>query len=296
MIREFIGDISFSAWSIGAFWVSLVILAGLETLIPQGSGTNRELRWPTNFTLGAINMGLTPLIPVSAVVAAQWAEGNGVGLLNTLKLADPWWWVVVPAATLLIRSLSGYLAHVALHKIPLLWRIHRVHHFDMAIDISTGLRSHPAEFVFAFAVAVSVSVAFGLDPATLIAYETIDLVFSLFTHANIRLPGWLDALLRPIFTTPRWHLVHHSSYQPQTDSNYGTVFSFWDRLFGTYGELGEHGADEFEMGLREVRDSRASSLLWQLKSPALQVGGLRSTPSIKSSDGSKITSQRSNVR
>lgn len=289
MVWEVIRDISF--WGIGAFWVSLALLAGLEMLIPQTPGANRELRWPTNFTLGAINMGLTPLIPVSAVVAAQWAAGNDVGLLNALRLADPWWWVIVPTATLLIRSLSGYLAHVALHKIPLLWRIHRVHHFDVAIDVSTGLRSHPAEFVFALAVAVSVSVAFGLDPATLIAYESIDLVFSVFTHANIRLPGWLDASLRPIFATPRWHMVHHSTYQPETDSNFGTVFSFWDRLFGTYRELGEQRADDFEIGLREIRDSRASNLLWQLKSPALQVGVLRSTPSVKRSDGSKITSQ-----
>ena len=87
-----------------------------------------------------------------------------IGLLNMLKLPDPWWWLVAPAATVLIRSFSSYLMHVALHKIPMLWRVHRVHHFDMAIDISTGLRSHPAEFVLALSVAVTASVAFGLDP------------------------------------------------------------------------------------------------------------------------------------
>ncbi len=286
MVWDFVREISASAWGIGIFWASLAVLAGLEALIPQGPAADRDLRWPTNFTLGAFNMAALPLIPVSAVVAAQWAEGNGIGLLNVLKLPDPWWWLVVPAATVLIRSLSSYLMHVALHKIPMLWRVHRVHHFDMAIDISTGLRSHPAEFVLALLVAVTVSVAFGLDPGTLIAYEITDLVFSLFSHANIRLPTWLDALLRPVFVTPRWHLVHHSSYQPQTDSNYGTVFSFWDRMFGTYGEFDERGAGEFEIGLREVRDRRASSLWWQLKSPVLQVESEQSTQPVKRMDES----------
>jgi sterol desaturase/sphingolipid hydroxylase (fatty acid hydroxylase superfamily) len=271
MVWDFVREMSASAWGIGIFWVSLAILAGLEALIPQGPAANRDVRWPTNFTLGAFNMAALPLIPVSAVFAAQWAADNGIGILNILKLSDLWWWAIVPAATVLIRSLSSYLMHVALHKIPTLWRIHRVHHFDMAIDISTGLRSHPAEFVLALLVAVTVSVAFGLDAGTLIAYEITDLVFSLFSHANVRLPARLDGLLRPVFVTPRWHLVHHSSYQPQTDSNYGTVFSFWDRLFGTYGELDDHDARAFEIGLREVRDRRASNLWWQLKSPVLQV-------------------------
>lgn len=273
MIWDFVRELSPSAWSIVLFWLLLVVLAGLEALIPQWPATYRDIRWPTNFTLGAINLALIPLVPVSAVVAAQWAADNRIGLLNVVNLPGLWWWVVVPPATVVVRSLSGYFSHIALHKVPLLWRIHRVHHFDMAMDISTGLRSHPAEFVFALLVGVTVSVAFGLHPGTLIAYEAIDLLFSLFSHANIRLPPRLGAMLRPIFVTPQWHLVHHSSYQPQTDSNYGTVFSFWDRLFGTYGEMEEHRAGEFETGLREVRDGRTSSLWWQLKSPMLQIDG-----------------------
>jgi sterol desaturase/sphingolipid hydroxylase (fatty acid hydroxylase superfamily) len=277
MVWDFVRDISPSVWGVVAFWLLLVVLAGLEVLIPQWPATYRDIRWPTNLTLGAINLALVPLVPVSAVVAAQWAADNRIGLLNVIDVPGPWWWVVVPLATVLVRSLSGYLMHVVLHKIPLLWRIHRVHHFDTAIDISTGLRSHPAEFVVALLVGVGVAVAFGLHPGTLMAYESIDLMFALFSHANIRLPPRLGAWLQPIFVTPQWHLVHHSSYQPQTDSNYGTVFSFWDRLFGTHGEMEAHRAGEFEMGLGEVRDGRTSSLWWQLKSPMIQVKRQQST-------------------
>ena len=271
MVWDFVREISLSTLGIVGFWVLLVILAGLEALIPQWPATYRDLRWPTNFTLGAINLALVPLVPVSAVVAAQWAAEKRFGLLNAIDVSGLWWWLLVPLATVLVRSLSNYFTHVALHKIPLLWRLHRVHHFDTTIDISTGLRAHPVEFIFVLLVGVIVAIAFGLDPATLILYETIDLGFSLFSHANVRLPRRLLAVVQPIFVTPQWHLVHHSAYQPQTDSNYGTVFSFWDRLFGTHHEMVEHGAAGFEIGLNEVRDGRASSLWWQLKSPMLQV-------------------------
>jgi sterol desaturase/sphingolipid hydroxylase (fatty acid hydroxylase superfamily) len=285
MFWDVIQEMPLSAWGLGFFWASLAVLAGLEALVPQWPAGSRDQRWPTNFTLGAVNMAVVPLIPVSSVVAAQWAETNRVGLLNVLDLPGLWWWLVVPAATVLVRSLLSYVMHIALHKVPLLWRIHRVHHFDVAIDISTGLRAHPAEFVLALVVAVAVVVAFGLHPGTLIAYETIDLMFALFSHANVRLPPRLEAALRPVFVTPRWHLLHHSSYQPQTDSNYGTVFSFWDRLFGTEGHTEDYRASDFEIGLREVRDRRASSLWWQLKSPLLQV---ESQPSATlSADGSQ---------
>ena len=287
----FLGEAPFPLWSFAVFWVCLAAFAGLEFFIPQRTASEREGRWPTNFSLGAVNMAIVPLVPVSAVLAAQWAHSRGVGVLNTLDMTGAWWWIVVPTATIVIRSLANYLAHFAFHKIPVLWRLHRVHHFDTTLDISTGVRTHPTELVVALLIAAPVSIAFGLHPATLIFYETVDFAFSLFSHANIRLPPRLDSLLRLVIVTPGLHAVHHSCCREQTDSNYGTVFTTWDRIFGTYCEL-EKDRQPFEIGLSEVRDQRASSFWWQMKSPLLQIVAPTSgLSSIKSSPSKRETAK-----
>ena len=144
-MNEFDQGIS-SIWPTAVFWFGLVIFALLEGAFPNRSANaRRDSRWPTNFCLGAFNSFILPLVPVSAVLSAQWAQNNGIGLLNNVEWHGIWW-VVVPIATVLIRSFSNYVAHYAFHKIPVLWRLHRVHHFDTNLDVSTGLRNHPAEF------------------------------------------------------------------------------------------------------------------------------------------------------
>jgi sterol desaturase/sphingolipid hydroxylase (fatty acid hydroxylase superfamily) len=257
-----------------AFWSSLAILGVLEVLIPAFQHPERLDRWPTNFSLGVINSILLPLAPVSAVWGADWAYTHGVGFLN--QIAHPWW--IAVAVTLAVRSLAGYLDHVLMHKVPLLWRLHRVHHLDTHLDISTSLRSHPAEYVINLLIIVPAAIVFGMPPSVLVIYELADTMVSVFSHANLRVPEGLDRWLRSILVTPNMHSLHHSSYQPETDSNYGTVFTFWDRLFGTYRYGPARSYDELQIGLTEIRDQRAWNLLWQLKSPALSIRSGSATP------------------
>jgi sterol desaturase/sphingolipid hydroxylase (fatty acid hydroxylase superfamily) len=205
-----------------------------------------------------------PLVPVSALWAATFARQNGIGLFN--QIDAPW---LAIAGTLLVRSLASYVNHVLMHKVPLLWRLHRVHHADTHLDVSTTARFHPLEFGPGLFIMLPAVMAFGLSPWVLIVYEILDAVVNLCSHANLRLPERLDRALRWIFVTPNMHSIHHSSWQPETDSNYGAVFTLWDRLFGTYSERPAGGFEAMRIGLEEIPDERASSFLWQLKSPLL---------------------------
>lgn len=246
----------------------LVLLAFLEARMPAfGQPPQREHRWPTNFGLGFINILLVTLAPITAVLAAQWAQDNGTGLFNAI--ATPWW--IATIATVVVRSLAGYLLHVVLHKAPLLWPVHRVHHADTHLDVSTAIRSHPLELVLLFCTTVPLAVLLGFDPVALIVYESAEAVWALVHHANIRFPDRLDRVLRWFVVTPNMHCLHHSAWHRETDSNYGQLFSVWDRLFGTYSTAPRNGYDAMQIGLNEIRDERAWRFWWQLKSPAIGV-------------------------
>jgi sterol desaturase/sphingolipid hydroxylase (fatty acid hydroxylase superfamily) len=173
-----------------------------------------------------------------------------------------------------------------MHKNPSLWRLHRVPHLAVAVDVTTGLRHHPVEFALVLTIDVSVAVVFGLVPWMMVAFGSIDALFGLATHANIRIPRQLDRALRPLFVTPRIHALHHSSHQPETDSNYGNVFIVWDRLFGTYSNARADRPETIQFGLAEVRDQRASDLWWQLKSPSVQLD--RSGPTLPAQTESRL--------
>ena len=135
---------------------------------------------------------------------------------------------------LLARSLVSYAVHVAMHKVPVLWRVHRVHHTDVFLDVSTTVRFHPLEFLIQLGPTALVILGLGLPPWTIMLYELVDTATNLFIHANARVPARLDAWLRLLLVTPDMHRVHHSALWPETDSNYGVVVPWWDRLFGTY--------------------------------------------------------------
>jgi sterol desaturase/sphingolipid hydroxylase (fatty acid hydroxylase superfamily) len=211
------------------------------------------------------------------VLGAEWARQNGIGLLNALHAN---WWTTF-AATVLIRTLATYLFHVLTHKIPLLWRFHRVHHSDTHLDVSTAIRAHPAEFIFLFLLMVPVAVVFGLDPVVLAGVQVFELSLALFNHANIRLSERWDRVLRWLVVTPNMHSLHHSSWQPETDSNYSGTLSFWDRIFGTYSAAPRNGYDGLKIGLKNIDFDQASDIVWQLKSPALEIERARQASSRK---------------
>jgi sterol desaturase/sphingolipid hydroxylase (fatty acid hydroxylase superfamily) len=149
----------------------------------------------------------------------------------------------------------------------LLWRLHRVHHCDTAVDLSTGLRQHPAESLYVAAALAGLAIAFGFSVPALAAYELAASIFALWTHANLRLPGPAERGLGWLFATPALHHVHHSATQAETDSNYGELLILWDRLFGTWQRLDEEALGQARFGLGDSHDRDAPRLVAQLASP-----------------------------
>jgi len=246
------------------FWPVLIAIAAAELWRPLHVGRPEPKgRISVNVAFGLINAGIVALVPLSTVLAAQWAAEHGVGLLNLAALPL----AVAAAITVAVRSLASYVVHRASHALPLLWRIHRVHHVDTALDLSTGLRNHPLELAIVAPCLAAATIAFGLDPRTLMVYEAIALPFALWSHANIRLRPGLDRALRHLVVTPAMHHVHHSARRTETDSNYGDVLSVWDRLFGTYRPLDEPALRAVRFGLGDDHDPKAASLPAQILSP-----------------------------
>ena len=246
------------------FWGAVIVLGGIEYLAPKfAGGADRRRRWFTNFGLGILNGLIISAIPAATVTAALWAREANFGLMNWVSV--PWWVALI--ATVLARSLAQYVFHVLCHKAPPLWRLHRVHHSDVHLDVSSALRNHPLEIVLNIAFLATAVAICGLSPLALAGYETVELFVNIITHANLRTPHGVESLVRPLFVTPSLHRLHHSPLQIETDSNYGNVLSIWDRAFGTYrGETIQSGP-VLRFGLDEVSNEHAGDLRAQLALP-----------------------------
>jgi sterol desaturase/sphingolipid hydroxylase (fatty acid hydroxylase superfamily) len=251
-------------WLFLAFWGAVILLGTIEFLAPQIPGeADRSRRWFTNFGLGILNALIASSIPAATVTAAWWAQQSHFGLLNLL--AAPWWAALI--VTVLVRSFAQYIYHILCHKVPWLWRLHRVHHSDVHLDVSSALRSHPVEVIVNVVFLALVTVICGLSPAVLAGYEIAEHFANMLTHANLRISDGIERLIRLLFVTPTLHRLHHSPMRIETDSNYGIVFSFWDRMGGTYrGETIQPGP-AIRFGLDEVSGESAGDLQAQLVLP-----------------------------
>ena len=246
-----------------AFFGALAACLLAEALTAPAADRRRRARWPANWALTAVNVMLTGALPLSVIAAGDFALVRGWGLLN-----QPW---VPPLAALatgfLLRSAASYAIHVAMHKLPVLWRIHRVHHTDRAMDVSTTVRFHPLEFAISLPLLVALALMLGIPPLALLLYELFDAVMAVFTHADIRLPARVERALRLVLVTPAMHRIHHSAWQPETDSNYGATFSIWDRLCGTFRTRPYREVAALRLGLDEWQDARTNSFAWLLRLP-----------------------------
>jgi sterol desaturase/sphingolipid hydroxylase (fatty acid hydroxylase superfamily) len=228
------------------------VMALWEILAPRRPrSVDRRARWPSNLGILVIDaVAVRIFIPTAAVGAALVAAGNGWGLFHAIGLR------------LSLASLLGFLAldlaiyaqHVAFHKAPLLWRLHRMHHADPDFDVTTGVRFHPFEIVISMLVKIAVVIALGIPPVAVIAFEIVLNATSMFNHGNVAMPSWLDRALRAIVVTPDMHRVHHSVDPRETDSNFGFNLSWWDRLFGTYRAAPQAGHAGMTIGLPTFRD------------------------------------------
>ena len=253
---------------LGFFVGVLVVMALWELAAPRRRlTTSKPLRWLSNLGLAALNTAvLRLLLPMGAVGVALLAEARGWGLLNNLPLPA---WVAVPVAVIVL-DLAIYLQHVMFHAVPVLWRLHMVHHADLDFDFTTGVRFHTAEMVLSLGIKLAVVLVLGPPALAVLIFEVLLNATSMFNHANVRMPAGIDRVLRLVLVTPDMHRVHHSVNPRETNSNFGFNLPWWDFLFGTYRARPAAGHEAMTIGLSEIRDERrADRLHWMLVLPLL---------------------------
>lgn len=188
-------------------------------------------RWARNLALFVLDIALNRILfPVTALGLAVITANQGWGLLSFIGL--PLALKVILA--FFVLDASAYALHVALHRVPLLWRIHAVHHSDHDYDCTTGLRFHPAEALLSLALRLALIAAFGIPVIAIVAFEIWAIMAAFYTHANVKIPLWLDRSTRKLLVTPNMHRIHHSTTLQDNMSNFGVIFSLWDRLLNTY--------------------------------------------------------------
>ena len=237
-----------------------------ERLWPRRPASGSGQRLWSNLGVVAINtLLLRLLIPVLAVGMALLAEQRQWGLFVWLDLPV---WLEVLIAVLLLDMII-YWQHRLFHALPWLWRLHRMHHSDIHIDASTGLRFHPGEILLSMLIKLVAVAALGAAPLAVLIFEVLLNAGSLFNHSNLRLPVPLDHWLRRVIVTPDMHRVHHSWHRHEHDSNFGFSFPWWDRLFRSYRAQPEEGHLDMTIGLHDFRDAqRLDQLLLQPLQPA----------------------------
>jgi sterol desaturase/sphingolipid hydroxylase (fatty acid hydroxylase superfamily) len=254
-----------AALRLACFAGGLAVLVVLEAFHPRRRRTvARRRRWIGNLGIVVIDTAVVRLLlPVSAVGTGLVVEREGWGLLN---LAGVGGW---PAIVLgfLVLDLAIWAQHLAFHKMPVLWRLHRMHHADLDIDVTTGLRFHPVEVLLSMLIRLAVIVMVGIPALAVLAFEIALNATSMFNHANLGLPPGFDRVLRLAVVTPDMHRVHHSIRREETDSNFGFNMPWWDRLFGTYRAQPVDGHDAMTIGIPQFRDPMELSLGRMLMQP-----------------------------
>lgn len=247
-----------SIYRLSVFAGIFILMAMLELLIPKRGLTAQKLkRWITNISFGGVNSFFIRLmalstVPLVAMAVAEVSTSQNFGLFHHIGI--PTWLAVL--LSLIILDLAIYLQHWASHKFPMLWRIHRVHHSDVDIDVTTAIRFHPIEITLSMVYKCVLVYLLGINSLAVLLFEIILNGCALFNHSNVALPQWLDRIIRSIFVTPDMHRVHHSIERNETDSNYGFNLSIWDRIFGTYIAQPEAGHDKMDIGLPDYLNTK----------------------------------------
>lgn len=254
---------------LGVFAGLFVLFAALELILPRRRLiVSKGRRWFTNLGISVTSSLLLRLmaalaVPLTAIAAAVYAQYNGLGLLNVVDW--PGWLKVVIA--LVVLDLAIWAQHLASHKIPVLWRLHQVHHADRDIDVTTAIRFHPVEIGLSMLWKMAVVIPLGASPLAVFLFEVILNGCAMFNHANINVPRPLDRLLRLLIVTPDMHRVHHSVRRSEHDSNYGFNLSIWDRLFRTYTAQPKDGHTGMRIGLVPYQTPSPTKLGWSLWLP-----------------------------
>lgn len=225
-----------------------------------------RVRWVHNFALWLVGAGMARLVlPVASLGVALAAASGKWGALHLLDVPA---WLAVPLGVLAL-DLASYLHHRVLHAVPGLWRFHRVHHSDRDLDFTVGFRFHPLEALTSSAARFVAIALAGVSPLAVVLHEVLAGVGTVMQHANTRLPHRLDAVVRGVLVTPDVHRVHHSARVEETDTNFGTVLTWWDRLLGTYRDQPAEGHEGMRIGLEDAHEPSRLTLVWLLAHPLL---------------------------
>lgn len=236
------------------FLIIFGVMASVEWLFPKRTLTvSKAKRWLNNLALTMLNTAAVRLIfPVAAAGFAVWISDQGIGLFNLVLL--PLWLSVLLSIVLLDGLI--WFQHKLFHTVPVLWRLHAVHHADRDLDVTSGARFHPIEILLSMAIKFTAIAILGVPAVAVILFEVILSGMALFNHANVALPLSVDRWLRKVVVTPDMHRVHHSIHRYESDANFGFNLAIWDRLFNTYRAQPEEGHGGMTIGIKSQRDEK----------------------------------------
>ncbi|THK34937.1 sterol desaturase family protein [Ensifer sp. MPMI2T] len=256
-------------WRLIAFGTAFALLAVFELSHPRLERPElmkalKARRWATNLSILLLSSLLLRIVfPAAATGVALWADARGYGVLPALGLPSLFSGLIA----FVLLDFAVWLEHVVYHKLPILWRIHRVHHADPGVDLTTALRFHPLEILLSMVWKAAIIVALGAPALSVLLFEIVLNAGAMFNHANLRLPPKAERRLRRFIVTPDMHRIHHSVERIETDSNYGFNLSIWDRLFSTYVAQPASGDDAIETGLKAYGRTDPIKLVWSLMLP-----------------------------
>jgi len=252
---------------LGSFAGMLIIMGVAESLWPRRTLTASKMRrWTSNVSMSFLSTILVRLIlPLVPTGVALYCTTHGYGFFNLTTIPTS----VAIVISVLFMDMVIYWQHVMFHRVPMLWRIHRMHHIDLDIDASTGIRFHPIEITMSMGIKLIVIFLLGPPALAVLIFEVALNGCALFNHANVRLPLPLDSFLRLLVVTPDMHRVHHSVDMREANMNYGFNFPWWDRVFGTYKAQPDKGHQGMTIGLNIFRDKQYMSITRMLQIPFL---------------------------
>lgn len=227
----------------------------------------KNIRWQRNFAISLFGMLCTRIvIPVSSFSLCLYAQTHQIGLFNHF-LTNP---VIAIALSIILLDLVIYIQHFLTHHIAFLWRFHKIHHIDQEIDVTTGLRFHPIELIFSQLIKFSCILILGIPATAYLIFEILFNLSAMFIHSNLTLPKKIDSLLRLVIITPDVHRIHHSIYANETNSNFGTSLSVWDKLFKTYKDKAKASTENIKIGLKEYQAVEKTNFIELLKTPFIK--------------------------
>ncbi len=244
---------------LGFFFGIFAIMAVWERVAPRRALTvSKVLRWTNNLGLVFLNsFVLRLLFPAAAVGVAAYAQQKGWGLLNLYEIP----FSVAVVLSVIVMDFVIWVQHVMFHAIPVLWRLHRVHHADLDYDVTTGARFHTIEIILSMLIKFATIVLLGPPVVAVVIFEVLLNATAMFNHGNVKLPEGLDRVLRWVLVTPDMHRVHHSVEDDEANSNFGFSLTWWDRLFGTYRDQPRAGHEGMTIGIHKYRDPKLVDLL-----------------------------------